>query len=198
MLLLGLALFARRRGDVFDDLGDGWVWPLPELDPTSAQFAGVHRRPVISDEYGSGRDGGSRLHAGVDVMYERVSKLPKGTKVTDGGSRGFYVPPGTPALAAHDGKVWSAGRGKTGWFVILDHGPLPFATYYTHLTKLFIPAAGKGNRNTFTVAAGQPLGDVGASPLDAEHVVHLHFEVRRGKSPGDPRPAMLKNWGFVR
>lgn len=174
---------------------DGWVWPMPELPDGTL--------PTVSDGWGSKRDGGKRLHAGVDVMYQRPKVLPKGTQPAHE-SRGFYVPAGTQVLAAYTGRVWSAGLTSRGYAVVIDHGPLRWTTFYQHLDSLYIPAHRRGRPIAggpqATVQAGEPLGTCGYSPLDSEGLRHLHFELRDGSKAVDPgnrkRPPMSR-WRIV-
>jgi hypothetical protein len=159
---------------------DRWVWPAP-------MYQG--RRPVISDGFDSPRPGLPR-HGGVDIMYARVPSdpfkpgSPNGTKM-------FVMPDGLAALAASDGVVWSAGPSPRGFQVVIDHGPRKVATFYAHLEQLLVA---KGDR----VRAGQPIGTIGASPLDAEHLKHLHFELWLGGPSDriDPAPVM-QTWETV-
>lgn len=193
-ILLLLLLAARRKGGPVLKSAD-WVWPMPRLSPQLAALAGVHREPVISDPFGSPRDGGARKHAGVDVMYKRLA--PSADPKHDHGSKWFAIPDGTPVLAAADGRVWFAGRTGVGWSVVIDHGPrYKLATYYTHMSALLVLPAGPGNRYTSTVRAGQPIGFAGASPRDAESVRHLHFELREGIRGIDPA-AEMRQWPMV-
>jgi hypothetical protein len=79
----------------------------------------------------------------------------------------------------------------TGFAVAIDHSPAKVATFYAHLEKLLVA---KGDH----VRAGQPIGTIGASPLDAEHLKHLHFEIWLG-GPSDrinPAPVM-RAWETV-
>jgi hypothetical protein len=155
-----------------------WVWPVQV-------WRG--RKPVISDGFGSPRPGG-RTHEGVDIMYARAP----GDSFRVGSPNGaahHVMPDDTLALAASDGVVWSASWTPRGFTVVIDHTPLaPVATYYTHLARLLVSPtarAASGQR----VRAGQPIGVVGADPLDAEHLKHLHFAV-------DPEPLMY-GWEYV-
>jgi murein DD-endopeptidase MepM/ murein hydrolase activator NlpD len=172
--------------------GDAWVWPLPKLGG---------RDPDISDRFGSPRDGGARLHQGVDIVYPRERPLPKAVLPPKHEYRGYFVPDGTPVLAAHDGRIWFAGMTGTGWSVIIDHGPLPWATYYTHLASLAIPEhrRGKavGGTSPLHIAAGAPIGTVGWSPKDAQQGRHLHFELRHGKVAVNPEQRMRASWRVV-
>jgi hypothetical protein len=163
-----------------------WVWPVPLWNG---------RRPVISDGFTSPRPGGIR-HGGVDVMYERepsdafAAGSPNGTKH-------FVMPEDMVALAAGDGVIWSATKTPRGYAVVIDHGPTKAATFYTHLSKLFVPEVTRPKTGP-RVRAGEPLGVIGADPLDAEHLMHLHFELWLGGPSDriDPAPRM-RDWDLV-
>ena len=194
MLLLAFATLASLRRRV-SDWGAGWMWPVPTL-----KMGGHSYEAVITDGVGSPR--GGELHHGVDIMYRRRNPADRPeytTKTVNGvrnGSPMHFAPPGTPIVAARDGKVWSVGNTPHGWSVVIDHGK-PFATYYTHLSSAVLPAHASG-RNTVTgtethVKAGDIIGWMGASPLDGEHLRHLHFEVWHGGTTNeaiDPAPEM--------
>lgn len=156
---------------------DGWVWPVPAI-----VVDGQLVEPTITDGWGSPRRtlaGRARTHRGVDIMF-RVAGRPRA-----------FVPSGTPALAAAAGRVRWAGSEPRGMSVSIDHGN-GWRTYYAHLEELFV----EGGR---VVQAGEPIGAIGASPLDAHRVRHLHFELRRtGRSGGaiDPAPHLAR-WGVV-
>lgn len=101
---------------------------------------------------------GARMHTGVD----------------------FPAPSGTPVLAARGGTItvtrWLAGYGNT---VAIKH-KLGASTLYAHLSAILVKP---GDR----VAAGQPLGRVGAT--GSATGPHLHFELRVRGAPIDPLPA---------
>lgn len=162
-----------------------WVWPV-------AAWNG--RAPVISDGYGSRRPDG-RQHEGVDIMYRRASSdsFPAGTP---NGSKGFVMPDSMPVLAARDGVVWSALETPRGFAVVIDHGK-PFATFYAHLERLFVQPTARAQSKE-RVRAGQPIGIVGYSPLDAERIKHLHFEVWEGGPQAKIDPALaMRAWRVV-
>jgi len=167
------------------------------------------RRPVISDGADSWRtaaDGSRMPHGGVDIMFRRASRddladeFPPGTP---NGSRLFYMPDGVLALAASRAFVWSAGWTPKGYAVVLDHdvrqlgARQPWATFYAHLSRLFVDETSRG-RGGQLVEAGQPLGVVGYSPLDSQRLMHLHFELWRGGAAArvDPAPHM-RAWGVI-
>jgi len=161
-----------------------WVWPVPRWNG---------RAPTVSSGYDSPRPGLPR-HGGVDLMFERASGDPYPVGSTNG-SKGYVMPDNVSALAASDGVVWSAGPSPRGFQVVVDHGT--FATYYAHLEKLLVTPTERATAKQ-RVTAGEPLGIVGASPIDAEHLKHLHFELWRG-APGarvDPEPIM-RGWEVI-
>jgi hypothetical protein len=161
-----------------------WVWPV-------AAWNG--RAPIVSSGFGMR---GTVMHSGVDLMFRRVANdtfaagSPNGSKL-------FVMPDNMPAVAAHDGVLWSALLTQRGFAVVIDHKPLPFATFYTHLDHLFVKPTARAETNE-GVRAGQPIGSIGYSPTDPERLKHLHFEVWAGgpSSPGsaiDPAGPM-KSW----
>jgi hypothetical protein len=163
-----------------------WVWPVPRWNG---------RAPVISDGFGSPRPGGIR-HGGVDVMFARLSSDPYKAG-TPNGAKQNVMPDGFVAVAASDGVVWSAGQTPRGFAVVIDHSPAKVATFYTHLEKLIVKRTTNGKAGE-RVRAGQPIGVIGADPLDAEHLKHLHFEIWLGGPSDriDPAPVM-RSWDTV-
>lgn len=117
-------------------------------------------RLTISSAFGRRRHpllGFTRMHAGVD----------------------FPAPPGTPVLAAGDGRVAQAGRngGYGNWVKIVHPGVL--ATGYAHLLRI-----APGIRPGVRVRQNQVIGFVGSTGLSTGP--HLHFELRRNDTPIDP------------
>lgn len=166
---------SRPRGVAFaGPLPGRWVWPVPRWNG---------RAPVISDGFDSPRPGYPR-HGGVDLVFARTASdaFKAGTP---NASKLFVMPDGVNALAASDGVVRSAAATPQGQAVVIDHAPRKVATFYTHMERLLVK---EGDR----VRAGQPIGIIGASPLDAEHLKHLHFEVWLGGPSDriDPAPLM--------
>jgi len=159
------------------------VWPIPPYVDG--------RPPRISDGWGSARAGGARRHRGVDLMYRRGAPGELAGDFVPGtpnGTRHYFMPEGTPALAARAGVVTLARRSPRGFEIVIRHDP-SWRTYYQHLER---PLVRIGEH----VDAGTPIGIVGASPLDPEGVKHLHFELwRGGASPSaiDPAP-LLAGW----
>lgn len=144
----------------------GWVWPVPITDG---------RIPTISDGWHSKRDGGSRLHLGVDIMFEKRAGDPR-EPVRHIASRRFIVPPGTVAIASGPGKIWSTNSTRQGKSILIDHGSVGSAggvtTFYQHLSS-FSRIWKKGD----VVSPGTVLGIIGHSLDDGEQLDHLHFEM---------------------
>ena len=134
-----------------------WVVPVPTLGD---------RRAVVSNEFAGAK------HLGVDLMFQRHDATDLATVYragTPNGTKAFFMPDDVAALAAAAGVVTFAAMTPIGNAVIIQH-PNGWKTYYAHLASL---AVHKGQ----TVAAGETLGTIGASPADAEHLKHLHFEI---------------------
>jgi len=157
-----------------------WVFPVPSLGDRLAE---------VSDGFDSPRtfpDGTKGKHLGVDVMFRRRGArdlIAVYVPGTPNGTKGYFMPDNTPALAASAGLVRFAQWTPQGFSVIVRH-PSGWATYYTHLSSL---AVAKGD----AVAGGQPLGTIGASPTDGERIKHLHFELWKDGTRGgavDPQP----------
>lgn len=93
----------------------------------------------------------------------------------------FAAPAGSPVRAAGTGTVAFAGeRGGYGNLVIIRH-PDGAETYYAHQRDLAV-------RTGQIVAAGETIGTVGSTGRSTGP--HLHFELRRGGRPVDPREAL--------
>lgn len=163
-----------------------WVWPVPRWNG---------RTPVISDGFNSPRPGLPR-HGGVDLMFLRQPSdaFKPGTP---NGSKLHVMPDALPAVAASDGVIWSAMKTPHGWAVVVEHSPRKVATFYTHMEKLLVPETAPG-KNGVAVRAGQPLGIIGASPLDPQHLKHLHFEVWLGGPNDRVDPSIvMRSWETI-
>ena len=185
--LTAYALTRRDREDAHHDMGPlpgRWVWPMGVW---------LGRKPEISDGFTGTRrapSGEALRHGGVDVMYRRVATDHYPASGPNG-SRNFVMPDHRAALAASGGVVWSASYTPRGWTVVIDHKPHKLATYYTHMSQLLVVPKQ-------TVAAGQPIGIVGADPLDGARLKHLHCELWRGGAADriDPEP-LMRSWEYL-
>lgn len=166
-----------------------WVWPV-------ARWRG--RGPVVSSGFGPrGTGPTSHVHAGVDIMFRRLPTDIDLPPRTPGGSPGFVMPERALVVAAADASVWSARKTDRGWSIVLDHGPLKFATHYLHMSQVFVTPIEPGTTKQ-RVRAGEPLGIVGHDPMDSAKLRHLHFSLWSPgpKNPIDPTPSM-RFWQVV-
>lgn len=119
-----------------------WRWPLQPLG---------RREPIIVAEH---VDNDRR---GVDLGYE---------------ARAFDAELYVPVYAAQDGEVMFAGESKSGFIVSLDHGERDWATYYAHMSKMFVASYyGQRNRRRQRIRGGDVIGYAAKSPL------HVRFEL---------------------
>lgn len=134
----------------------------PTAASRSAPARGGFVRPargVVTSLFGEKR--GSTRHPGIDF---------------DGGT-------GDPVVAAAAGTVSMAGPAPAGYagygtIVVLDHGG-GVQTLYAHLSKTRVSPG-------VAVLAGEDIGAIGTTGVVTGS--HLHFEVRQGGVPVNPRP----------
>ena len=123
-------------------------------------FPVAGKRSDIEGFWGDSRDGGRRLHTGIDI----------------------YARNGTPVVAISDGVIVNKDNthygGKTLWLKPAGHN---WTAYYAHLDRQL---AKTGQR----VRKGQVIGTVGNTG-NAKHMPsHLHFGVEEGKGWVNPLP----------
>lgn len=133
--------------------------PLPELEPLQRQAsAGRLLVPVagvsagdLDDTFSQARAGGVRTHDAIDIM----------------------APAGTPVVAAAPGTVeklfFSERGGITAYIRSTDRRRI---YYYAHLDR-YAPGLVEGTE----LAAGDPIGLVGATGNADSEAPHLHFAV---------------------
>jgi murein DD-endopeptidase MepM/ murein hydrolase activator NlpD len=139
--------------------------PKTSLETTSLRW------PVVDDagvRAGRITQEFSAHHVGVDVSVPGQLQTAKAT---------------VRAIAA--GRVAAAAQGSRGWAVLLDHED--WASGYLHLAGL-----AEGIVDGALVKAGQALGPMGADPLDAERIVHLHLQIAPGGHAVDPAPYLAR------
>jgi len=109
----------------------------------------------------------SRLHP--------VLKIRRAHNGTD-----YVAPKGTPVSAIGNGQVLAAGhQGGYGKLVVIRH-PNGYKTSYGHLSGF-----ARGVRKGSSVTQGQLIGYVGSTGMSTGP--HLHFEMRVGDRPVNPR-----------
>lgn len=96
----------------------------------------------------------------------------------------YAAPPGTPVVAAGDGKVVKATRNApSGNYVVLQHGER-YQTKYLHLSRF-----AKGLKGGQRVKQGQVIGYVGSTGWATGP--HLHYEFLVGGAHQNPRTVAL-------
>ena len=89
---------------------------------------------------------------------------------------------GMRVSAPADGVViWTGRRGGYGVTVVLDHG-YGLQTHFAHLSRFLV-------RPGDHVRRGEPIAEIGSTGKSTGP--HLHYEVRRGGEPMDPRRFIL-------
>ncbi len=121
---------------------------------------------AVGSRFGVPRDGGSRVHHGVDI----------------------FAPHGTPVVAAGDGVVRRVGTNRLGgnvvWLSDYDRG---VSHYYAHLDTQLVEAG-------MRVRVGDTLGLVGNTGNARTTRPHLHFGLYAGRGgPVDPWPFLYES-----
>jgi peptidoglycan LD-endopeptidase LytH len=112
--------------------------------------------------FGDGRDGGVRVHHGIDI----------------------FAPRGTPVLAASDAEVIRVGRrDRGGNVVVLRDGARDILLYYAHLDEQLVETGAR-------VRPGDIIGTVGNTGNAITTPPHLHIGIYQGgwRRPVDPWP----------
>ncbi|MFN0181488.1 MAG: peptidoglycan DD-metalloendopeptidase family protein [Gemmatimonadales bacterium] len=172
---LGPATAESHRGErfvSFEPRRDGWYVfrAQPELfrggrfavtlsiAPMLAFPVSGRGEPDILSKWGAPRDGGRRLHQGVDI----------------------FAPRGTPVIAAANGRVVEVGENDLGGLVVWLRDERGYTQYYAHLSSQLVTTGA-------SVAQGDTIGLVGNTGNARTTPPHLHFGVyRRGEGPIDP------------
>ncbi|OYQ37317.1 hypothetical protein CHU92_08455 [Flavobacterium cyanobacteriorum] len=144
----------------------------PEVAAGSDFFISLNKKPVygfpvagkgnaaIGSFWGMERDGGKRLHEGIDIFAKK----------------------GTPVVAIIDGTISYTGeRGIGGKQVWLRDGLFGKSLYYAHLDGFAVEAGAR-------VKAGDTLGYVGNTGNARFTPAHLHFGIYRMGGAVDPLP----------
>jgi len=163
----------------------GWLWPMPYFDDP---IGGAGYPVITGNEF-------KPTHLGRDVaLFNRLGSTGGPPEYYGGrDDQKYYVPTGkVPMLAMGPGHIWYAGNAEMGWTIKIDHHDwvgFPLVTYYTHMSKLFVPEWDR-QAGGLLVQAGQPIGIVGAGPTHANHA-HVEFlDFSPGVQPGRVNRAM--------
>ncbi|MBV9861153.1 MAG: M23 family metallopeptidase [Alphaproteobacteria bacterium] len=166
--------------------------PGPQTPPAAGEPA-IESRPssgAASDAAPPRRDGESRAepvpHGGVLLWPVRGHVLASyGTESNGSRNDGINIaaPRGSPVRAVEAGTVAYAGNELRGYgnLVLLKH-PDGLISAYAHCDEMLVKRGDK-------VVRGQVIARVGSSGSVSEP--QLHFEIRRGNHPLDPREFLL-------
>lgn len=135
----------RYMPKIDDTISQGWL--TIELSPQNIMpVEGADNEDAWS-RFGDPRDGGRRIHEGVDIFKRR----------------------GTPVIAASDGTVMDvSNKGLGGKQVWVKDARLPIAHYYAHLDSQYV------QEESF-VTQGDTLGTVGNTGNARTTRPHLHY-----------------------
>lgn len=152
--------------------------------------AGITPRTKPAYESQPAIESGERLSASVgngEFCSPVSGRIIQGFGNTGDGQRNdginIAAPVGTPIHAAADGVVSYAGNELKGYgnLILIKHDD-GFVTAYAHANSIGVA---RGQR----VAKGDVIGTVGQTGDVAQP--QLHFEVRQGMKPLDPRPLLM-------
>jgi murein DD-endopeptidase MepM/ murein hydrolase activator NlpD len=138
--------------------------------------------------------GGQRLSSNVgggEFCAPVTGRIIEGFGDTGSGQRNdginIAAPAGTPIRAAADGTVSYAGNELKGYgnLILIKHDD-GYVTAYAHANSIGVA---RGQR----VSKGDVIGTVGQTG-DVDQP-QLHFEVRQGMKPVDPRPLLMASAG---
>lgn len=146
--------------------------PMPEPDPAALRRARETPPPPLSGE--------GFLRPVVGRVLSGFGEKPDGRR-NDGIN--LAAPRGTPVRAAENGIVVYAGEAIPGFgrLLLIRHAD-GFTTAYGHLERATVAV---GDR----VERGQVIGRVGDTG-DVK-TAQLHFQLRNGRTPIDPRPHLV-------
>ncbi|WP_281719104.1 M23 family metallopeptidase [Pandoraea apista] len=124
----------------------------------------------------------SRISSDYGTRYHPVRRVKHSHTGID-----LVAPHGAPVRVVAQGVVKTIGYERRGFgrYVVIEHR-YDNETIYAHLS-----AAARGLRVGQTVRAGDVIGAVGKTGMVTG--AHLHFELRRGGVPVDPRPLLRRS-----
>ena len=129
------------------------------------------------------RQAGGRHRGAAEVPLAGERAHHRGLRPTTNGQQNdginIALPENTPVKAAEDGVVAYAGNELKGYgnLVLVRH-PNGYVTAYAHAKELLVKRGDQVKRGQVIARSGQ-TGNVNAP--------QLHFEIRKGASPLDPR-----------
>lgn len=151
------------------------------IDQRAAETIAVAKEPTPEETTGSVTPGTFRWPVRGRVISEFGAK-PNGEK-NDGIN--LAVPEGTSIKAADEGEVIYVGNEIKGYgnLVLIAH-PNGYTSAYAHASEILVKRGDKVSRGHIIARAGATGGVSGPQ---------LHFELRRGRTPVDPKPHLASN-----
>lgn len=152
-----------------------------KIDQRAAETIAIAKEPTPEETTGTVTPGSFRWPVRGRVIQEFGAK-PNGEK-NEGIN--LAVPEGTSVKAADDGEVIYAGNEIKGYgnLIVVRHGN-GYTTAYAHASELLVNRGDKINR-------GQIIARAGATGSVSQP--QLHFELRKGQKPVDPKPFLASN-----
>jgi len=157
------ATSAKARDKEFADRAKALFAPIGSLS-LRIPVVGV-RSHDLSDSWHDPRDGGSRLHKGIDI----------------------FAPRGTEIVAASDGIISYIGDQPKGGHCLWLTTEAGTAFYYAHLDR-WAPGLYEG----MEVQSGDLLGYVGNTGNAIHTPSHLHFGINQNDEMVDPYPLLTR------
>lgn len=152
-----------------------------KIDQHAAETIAVAKEPTVEEATGSITPGSFRWPVRGRVISEYGSR-PNGEK-NEGIN--LAVPEGTSVKAADDGEVIYSGNELKGYgnLVLIRHAN-GYVTAYAHASELLVNRGDK-------ISRGQIIARAGATGSVTQP--QLHFELRKGQKPIDPKPFLASN-----
>jgi murein DD-endopeptidase MepM/ murein hydrolase activator NlpD len=152
-----------------------------KVDQKAAETIAVAREPAVEEPTGPVEAGSFRWPVRGRVISEYGSKS-NGEK-NEGIN--LAVPEGTSVKAADDGEVIYSGNELKGYgnLVLVRHKN-GYVTAYAHASELLVNRGEK-------ISRGQIIARAGATGSVSQP--QLHFELRKGQKPIDPKPYLASN-----
>jgi murein DD-endopeptidase MepM/ murein hydrolase activator NlpD len=157
------ATTAKARDKEFADRAKALFAPIGSLS-LRIPVVGV-RTHDLSDSWHDPRDGGSRLHKGIDI----------------------FAPRGTEIVAAADGIISYIGDQPKGGHCLWLTTEAGTSFYYAHLDR-WAPGLYEG----MEVQSGDLLGFVGNTGNAIHTPSHLHFGINQNDEMVDPYPLLTR------
>lgn len=152
-----------------------------KIDQKAAETIAVAKEPAVEEPSGSATPGSFRW----PVRGRVISEF--GNKANGEKNEGINlaVPEGTSIKAADDGEVIYSGNELKGYgnLVLVRHQN-GYVTAYAHASELLVNRGEK-------ISRGQIIARAGATGSVTQP--QLHFELRKGQKPVDPKPYLASN-----